>query len=242
MFLNTCNTCYTYLCSGKPQEITMKFIFDLDGTLYNFDDLEGKKFYESRFYGKIKENIYSFLCDRLKYSNEQIKLELEFADKNYSSEYSLYFESKFGISRYDYFEYCFNLEPKEFIKKNSDLPKLFKQIQGNALILTAAPKAWASKALDFLDLTQYVGDLLITGEPNIRKPNPEVFRQALNVLNAKPENTISIGDQEHSDIIPAKSIGLKTAIIGKSNFADYELKDVNEMIKLVRGLNEKDNN
>lgn len=220
----------------------MKFIFDLDGTLYNFDDLLGKKFYQSRFYDKIKENIYSFLGQRLNYTAEQTKKTLEFADKSFNSEYSLYFEKKFNIPRYDYFEYCFNLDPNEFIKKNPELPKLFEQIQGDALILTAAPKAWASKALDFLELTPYVGNLLITGEPDIRKPNPDAFKNALTMLNAKPNETLSIGDQEHSDIIPAKQLGIKTAIIGQSKFADYELKNTDEMIKLVRCLYEKDNN
>jgi len=220
----------------------MKFIFDLDGTLYNFDDLQGKKFYQSRFYSKIKENIYLFLEKRLSYTYEDITKELEFADKYYNSEYSLYFENKFKISRYDYFNFCFDLNPEEFIKKNDELPKLFKELKGNALILTAAPEKWARKALDYLELNSYVENLLITGEPNIRKPNPLAFQQALNMLNSKPEETISIGDQEHSDILPAKSLGIKTAIIGKSNIADYELKDVNEMIKLVKGLYEKSNN
>lgn len=220
----------------------MKFIFDLDGTLYNFDEKVGLKYNESRFYSKIMENIYAFLEQRLNYNSEQIKETLEIADKNYNKEYSLYFEKKFNVPRYDYFEYCFNLDPNEFIKKNPELPKLFEQLQGDALILTAAPKAWASKALDFLELTPYVGDLLITGEPNIRKPNPEVFKQALNILKSKPNDTLSVGDQEHSDIIPAKQVGMKTAIIGKSKFADYELKNTDEMIKLVRELYEKNNN
>ena len=220
----------------------MKFIFDLDGTLYNFDDLQGKKFYQSMFYSRIKENIYLFLEKKLNYSYEAITNELEFADKHYNSEYSLYFENKFKISRYDYFNFCFDLNPGEFIKKNSELPKLFEEIKGNALILTAAPEKWARKALDYLELTSYVGDLLITGEPNIRKPNPLAFQNALDLLKSLPNETISIGDQENSDIIPAKSLGIKTAIIGKSNIVDYELENVNEMIKLVRGLYEKNNN
>jgi putative hydrolase of the HAD superfamily len=219
----------------------MKFIFDLDGTLYNFDDLQGKVFYQSRFYSRIKENIYLFLEKRLAFSKEEITKELEFADKYYNSEYSLYFENKFNISRYDYFNFCFDLDPEEFIKKNNELPKLFEELKGKALILTAAPEKWAKKALNYLDILEYLDINIITGEPNIRKPNPEVFKQALDILKSKPSDTLSIGDQEHSDIIPAKQVGMKTAIIGKSVIADYELKDTSAMIKLVRELNEKNN-
>jgi len=215
----------------------MNFIFDLDGTLYNFDDLQGKKYYESNFYGEIKSNINLFLQKRLGINEQNVKDILNTADKEFNSEYSLYFESKYNISRYDYFNACFNLDPNKFIKKNSDLPKLFNEIQNKTIILTAAPRVWAEKALKYLDIYDYVKDSIITGEPNIRKPSPLAFKQALTMLNAKPEETISIGDQEHSDIVPAKSLGIKTAIIGKSKIADYELKDVDEMIDLVRCLN-----
>jgi putative hydrolase of the HAD superfamily len=44
----------------------------------------------------------------------------------------------------------------------------------------------------------------------IGKPDPEIFRTALRMLDTAPEKTIFVGDSYERDMIPARNIGLKT--------------------------------
>ncbi|MDD4983393.1 MAG: HAD family hydrolase [Candidatus ainarchaeum sp.] len=213
-----------------------KFIFDMDGTLYNFKDAIPGKFYDTGFYSDLKKNIYSYLGEKMGFNRERIDKELAVAVRDFNGEYSLYFEKVHGIDRYEYLSKVFSLDPEKHIVKTKGLPEFYAKIKDRSLILTTAPKSWAKKVLTYLEIVDYVGDNLITGEPDIRKPNPLVFINALKMLKSEPENTYSIGDQEHSDIIPAKNIGIKTIIVGKSKSADYEVKDTKELMKLVEEL------
>jgi FMN phosphatase YigB (HAD superfamily) len=215
----------------------MKFIFDLDGTLYHFDNTLGKSFPESSIYQKVKENAKEFMKERLNLNDEQINLELKEADRLLKGQLSVYLERKYNISRYEYFSNCYDINPKEFITRSYNIRRLFKELRNNALILTGSPKIWAYRTLDYLGIADYIGNNILTGEYKVVKPNPCAFLEATKILNCVPEDTLSIGDQEHTDIIPAKSIGLKTAIIGRSLFADYELSGIDDMANFIKDLN-----
>jgi FMN phosphatase YigB (HAD superfamily) len=226
---------------AKFLKVTMKFIFDLDGTLYNFDNTLGKSYCDSSIYKRVKENAFCFLQERLDFNDSQAKQELNLADKQCKGQLSVYLENKYGISKYEYFCNCYDLNPKEFITRNANIKNLFKELKDNAFILTGSPKIWARRTLDYLGVSDYIGDNILTGENKIVKPNPNAFLEATKILNCCPKETLSIGDQEHTDIIPAKAIGSRTAIIGKSNLADYQLENIDEMVSLVRSLNERHN-
>jgi len=102
-------------------------------------------------------------------------------------------------------------------------------------LLTAAPRVWALKVLSHLKLQKVFGENLYTGEPILRKPNPQVFQQIADNFGVKPNQVFSIGDQEDTDIIPAKKIGMKTIRVGRGKTkADYQTKDVISAIDLLR--------
>jgi FMN phosphatase YigB (HAD superfamily) len=55
-------------------------------------------------------------------------------------------------------------------------------------------------------------------------------------LGVVPGNVFSIGDQEHSDILPAKSIGMKAVKIGPGEtIADFQAEDVRQALGILRG-------
>lgn len=73
--------------------------------------------------------------------------------------------------------------------------------------------------------------MIFTGEPDLRKPNPAIIRQVADLLGASYGKTWSVGDQEHSDIIPAKKIGLKTMRIGSPpTAADLCVPDIHAAV------------
>lgn len=63
--------------------------------------------------------------------------------------------------------------------------------------------------LEYLGLTKYI-DLMITSEEaRVPKPDPQIFNLLLTKLNAKPEETVMIGDSWEHDIMGAHNAGMK---------------------------------
>jgi len=210
-------------------------IFDLDGTLYTFDNGNSRSFGTSTFYSKIKGKMFSFISRKLGVDDMKAREIYDDVKEEFRGETSIGLEKKFGIDRYEYFENTWNLDPRDFIEKRDLLP-LISSLEGEVAVLTAAPRAWASKVLDYLNLGRYNGRLF-TGEHDLRKPNPEMFRMVCESMVYKPENAISIGDQLESDIIPAKAIGMKTILIrGRSDKADYCISSLDEIPSILRRI------
>ena len=90
-------------------------------------------------------------------------------------------------------------------------------------------------------IDKYFSSVIDSSEVGISKPDPEIFRIAINKLNTEPENCVVIGDSYFRDIQPAKSLGCKTIWLdGKSwsrptdtKDADYIINSVTEIQKLL---------
>ena len=55
------------------------------------------------------------------------------------------------------------------------------------------------------------------------KPNPEIYRQALNRFEAKPEDCIMISDDPFSDLAGAKKLGMKTDFVTSGKYDDEDV-------------------
>lgn len=56
----------------------------------------------------------------------------------------------------------------------------------------------------------------------IRKPDPRIFKLGVEKLNLKPEETMVVGDSYDKDILPAHSLGCKTAWIKGEGWTSEE--------------------
>lgn len=63
-----------------------------------------------------------------------------------------------------------------------------------------------SGIIDFFDV------ILCSEEVGKSKPAPEVFYRALKMANAKPENSIMIGDSMEADVLGAENVGIKSIL------------------------------
>jgi FMN phosphatase YigB (HAD superfamily) len=208
-------------------------ILDLDGTLYNFDGDDSVNFSSSRFYREIKERGYRFLMKKLSKNRKEAEKVYEDIKKEFAGEVSIGLEAKFGIDRYEWFKNTWNLNPADFIEQKDLLP-LVKSLDGTIAILTAAPRVWADSVLRYLNLSEYIPNLF-TGEPNVRKPNPLAFRRVCDYFYVSPNECVSVGDQIHSDILPAKVLGMKTVLVrAKSSETDYSIDRLEELPKILR--------
>ncbi len=75
----------------------------------------------------------------------------------------------------------------------------------------------------------------------VGKPDPEPYLKALSLLDVKASECLVVGDAE-TDLIPAKDIGSVSVYIGHgnrrfSNYADYYIDEVSEVLEIVRKLN-----
>ncbi len=71
------------------------------------------------------------------------------------------------------------------------------------------------------DIGKYFDLVIASAEEGIEKPNPEIFKIALERANCLPENAVMVGDRIDNDILPAKELGMRTVWV-KQGFAKYQ--------------------
>jgi putative hydrolase of the HAD superfamily len=104
--------------------------------------------------------------------------------------------------------------------------KLFEQVTildkiGLLSNFTYAPVVYVS--LNKLGVSKYFNTVVVSEENGWRKPSPHIFKDVLERLQAKADETLFIGDSPIEDIKGAKETGLKTVFV-RSQF--YSLKDL----------------
>lgn len=213
------------------------FIFDLDGTLYQFDKAEKnssgrtRTYDESDFKKDLHTNVRSLFQGRLAYTDEEWNQLVRDMEARRDSEYSLVAASR-GVERKEYFDYVWDFDPSKYVLPNEKLKSIF-EITRNNLLISNAPGLWVSRVLSLLGIGEYFNSgNLFTGELEIRKPNPKIFKTALEYFGAEPSRCYSIGDQEVSDIIPAQSLGMNTIMVGKriNCTPTHEIDSIDELL------------
>ncbi|MDK2384156.1 MAG: HAD family hydrolase [Candidatus Korarchaeota archaeon] len=81
-----------------------------------------------------------------------------------------------------------------------------------------------------LDLFQVIVSSHMVG---VRKPAREIFMRALEVMGARPEEAVMIGDSPYEDIEGAKKVGMRTIWVIRE---DVQRPEADGMIKSLREL------
>jgi putative hydrolase of the HAD superfamily len=58
--------------------------------------------------------------------------------------------------------------------------------------------------------------VLVSGVVGVSKPNPEIFRLALAQAEAKPEETVHVGDVYEADVVGARNAGIKGILLDRT--------------------------
>lgn len=212
-------------------------IFDLDGTLYSF---EKGSFAKSNLKKVIYSNAKEFIKNRLGKNDEDAKKILITINEKFGEDLSVALEKMFSIDRFEYFNNVWNINPKGIVIPNPILKKLLGQLIKNDFrlaVVSDAPRIWISNVLRYLDIFDILEKSIFSGESDYRKSNGNAFTEVLKTLKYKPTQTIVVGDQEKTDIIPAKELGATTIYINTKNvskFADYNIKSINEIEQLLK--------
>lgn len=76
----------------------------------------------------------------------------------------------------------------------------------------------------------YFKTITSSEEVGLKKPNPVIFKKALEKANVFTENSIMIGDSFEADILGAEAVGMKTL------FYNYRKEEVPSGYKLINSL------
>ncbi len=69
-----------------------------------------------------------------------------------------------------------------------------------------------------LDIESYIDYIITSGEAGANKPQPQIFRYALNIAGVDAGEAIHVGDQYKIDITGAKGAGISPILLDRFNF------------------------
>lgn len=85
--------------------------------------------------------------------------------------------------------------------------------------------------------------ILVSEWEGIKKPDPQIFKQASEQLNVSPKECIFVGDHPVNDVKAARNVGMKG--IWKRNFqwnnvqADFIVDDLGELPLIIENLRQQ---
>lgn len=204
--------------SSPKQERTLDgievIIFDMDGTLYLLDG-DDNGFDNSTLQQQVLRKSLDFIKEREQCSENKA---LQILDKarNNSVGISVGLAKRYGITREDYFNIAWDIEPEGIVREYEIPVKIIKSLDDKKKILvTSSPRVWQRKVFDFLGIEGHF-ERIYTGEAFSQKD--EVFTRLCNEFGAA--KIISIGDQLQTDIEPAEKLGIRTLFVSSPSLLD----------------------
>jgi putative hydrolase of the HAD superfamily len=212
--------------------------FDLDGTLYKLRD---GSYSQSPLKRYVLKNAVFYIATRLAVDKPFATKILDKILVKYREQISIGVEKELGLNRNDYFQFVWNIPARLVVRKEKNLRRNLLDLRKyyRLIIISDAPLVWVKNVLVALGVYDIFRNNIFSGEGNNRKGTKNAFPYIIKLLNLRPDRCISIGDQENTDIIPAKKLGLKTVFINqsqKSGHADFSVKSINEFTNLLLNI------
>ena len=111
-------------------------------------------------------------------------------------------------------------------------------------VVSDAPSREAWMRLYYLNLHHVFDPVLTFDDTGVRKPSPKPFEMALDIIQAKPDEVLMIGDWPERDVVGAKQIGMKTIFARYGDTfgtvdsgADWDVNDIYALVDIVKELN-----
>ena len=138
---------------------------------------------------------------------------------------------------------------KEIAPYRTELEVLYEDVPGVIKVLAqkyelgiiANQLDGLKNRLEAFGLLKYFKYIISSWDVKVMKPDIRIFEYALKKANCKPQETCMIGDRLDNDILPAKSLGMKTVWIkqgfgalqeplSQSEKADYTVNNLSELL------------
>ncbi|MGM9799335.1 MAG: HAD family hydrolase [Muribaculaceae bacterium] len=107
-------------------------------------------------------------------------------------------------------EYCYQSAKKCVTEASETLAALAEKYP---MVLVSNFYGNVEEVLRDFDIRKYFNGIIESAVVGVRKPDPRIFMLGVVALGLKPEEVLVVGDSLRKDILPARSIGCKTAWI-----------------------------
>ncbi len=95
--------------------------------------------------------------------------------------------------------------------------------------------------LDAHQLGEFFAFTLSGGWAGVYKPNPEIFRIAMNTLGVSPAATLAVGDSYDADIVGAQQAGITAVLLDPHGvFPDAQCRTIRQLDELIPWLIQPD--
>lgn len=92
-----------------------------------------------------------------------------------------------------------------------------------------------------LNIDQYFDVILVSEWEGMKKPNPQIFLNALEKLNVEPSESVFIGDHPENDVKAAQNVGMKGIWKRDNQWTDIEadaiIDDYLKLPEILKKLN-----
>lgn len=216
-------------------------IFDLDGTLLN-RDASVKRFIEKQY-----DRLHKRLGHVSKESYVSRFIELDCRGYVWKDIVYQQLVSEFNISEItwekllqDYVD-CFKNDCVPFENLDFMIMKLKNQSIKLGMI-TNGRGQFQMDNIKALGIEAYLDVILISEWESLKKPDPELFKRALNKLKITPEKSAFVGDHPETDILGAQSVGMYTIWKKDSEWddveADFTIDNLEELPFIIESMNQ----
>ena len=83
----------------------------------------------------------------------------------------------------------------------------------------------APELIHDLELAMHFEKLVVSARVGFQKPNPGIFRHALDQMGVAPEQAMHVGDSYRADVIGARRLGIRAALIARGPNDPARLRD-----------------
>ena len=108
-------------------------------------------------------------------------------------------------------------------------------------LVTDAQSAYARGELHKVGLLDYFDTVIVSGDYGYRKPDPRLFRHALDAMGVAAEHALYVGNDMHRDIYGAREVGMKTVMFDSDQgtkehldcVPDFCITDHRELLEIL---------
>jgi putative hydrolase of the HAD superfamily len=108
-----------------------------------------------------------------------------------------------------------------------------------ALVSNFDHPPYVAELLERHDLAQYLDYVVVSGAVRIDKPDPRIYRLALDALSCAPEEALFVGDTLETDIAGANTVGCHAVLIDTKDahpqYAGQRIRRLSELLPLLEG-------
>lgn len=157
----------------------------------------------------LKSEYHSKIADRMAVSKEQypeIRVEEIFAEICNENAIWKSDTTYLGIETSKVFRSA-SLRRMRPFEESLKLLQIYKGIP--KCLVSNGQRVFSEKELRFLGLYEYFDHVIFSSDVRYKKPDPRIFKIALDRLKLEPDEVLSIGDTMENDVITPREIGME---------------------------------